>query len=67
MIKRRIKRLNNKYIVSCHIKINKGTKVFYVPLGCVRVPPVQYHWCILSWLRLLDAGFSTRWPRFIPR
>jgi hypothetical protein len=31
MIKRRIKLLSNKYIIACHIKINKGTKVFYVP------------------------------------
>jgi hypothetical protein len=30
MRKRRIKLLN-KYIIACHIKINKGTKVFYVP------------------------------------
>jgi hypothetical protein len=26
-----LKLLNNKYIIVCHIKINKGTKVFYVP------------------------------------
>jgi hypothetical protein len=31
MRKRRIKLLNNKYIIACHIKINKETKVFYVP------------------------------------
>jgi hypothetical protein len=31
MRKRRIKLLNNKYIIAYHIKINKGTKVFYVP------------------------------------
>jgi hypothetical protein len=29
MKKRKIKLLNNKYIIVCHIKINKGTKVFY--------------------------------------
>jgi hypothetical protein len=32
MRERRIKLLNNKYIIVCHIKINRGTKVFYVPL-----------------------------------
>jgi hypothetical protein len=31
MIKRRIKLLNNKYVIACRIKINKGAKVFYVP------------------------------------
>jgi hypothetical protein len=31
MRKMRIKLLNNKYIIACHIKISKGTKVFYVP------------------------------------
>jgi hypothetical protein len=31
MRKGRIKLLNNKYIIACHIKINEGTKVFYVP------------------------------------
>jgi hypothetical protein len=31
MRKRRIKLLNNKYIIAYHIKINKGTKIFYVP------------------------------------
>jgi hypothetical protein len=31
MRKMRIKLLNNKYITACPIKINKGTKVFYVP------------------------------------
>jgi hypothetical protein len=33
MRKRRIKLLNNKYvyIIACRIKINEGTKVFYVP------------------------------------
>jgi hypothetical protein len=32
MKKRRIKLLNNRYIIiACHIKVNKGTKVFYVP------------------------------------
>jgi hypothetical protein len=30
MRKRGLKLLNNKYIIACHIKINKGTKVFYV-------------------------------------
>jgi hypothetical protein len=49
MIKRRIKLLNNKYIIASHIKINKGTNVFYVPLRRLRVPPevrvplVEYH------------------------
>jgi hypothetical protein len=42
MRKRRINLLNNKYIITCHIEINKGTKVFYVPPG-VRVPLVEYH------------------------
>jgi hypothetical protein len=31
MRKRRIKLLNDKYIIACHIRINKGTKVFCVP------------------------------------
>jgi hypothetical protein len=31
MRKRKIKLFNNKYMMACHIKINKGTKVFYVP------------------------------------
>jgi hypothetical protein len=29
MGKRKVKVLNNKYIIVYHIKINKGTKVFY--------------------------------------
>jgi hypothetical protein len=29
MRKRRVKLLNKKYIIAYHIKINKGTKVFY--------------------------------------
>jgi hypothetical protein len=37
MRKKRIKLLNNKYIVACHTKINEETKVFYVH-------PVEYHW-----------------------
>jgi hypothetical protein len=31
MRKRRINLLNSKYIIACHITINKGTKVIYVP------------------------------------
>jgi hypothetical protein len=31
MRKRRIKLLNNKYIIACHIKINEGTKELYEP------------------------------------
>jgi hypothetical protein len=31
MRKKRIKLLNNKYIIDCQIKINKGTQVYYVP------------------------------------
>jgi hypothetical protein len=31
MRKTRIKLLNNKYIIACHIKINKETKVFTYP------------------------------------
>ena len=30
MRKRRINVLNNKYIIACHIKINKGTKENYI-------------------------------------
>jgi hypothetical protein len=47
MRKRRNKLLNNKYIIVCHIKINKEQRYFTYPLGCtpgVRVPPVEYHW-----------------------
>jgi hypothetical protein len=29
MRKGKIKVLNNKYIIACDIKINRGTKVFY--------------------------------------
>jgi hypothetical protein len=36
MRKGRINLLNNKYIIACHIELNKGTKVFFVP-------PVEYH------------------------
>jgi hypothetical protein len=48
MIKRRIKLLNNKYVIIVY------TRVYffkcYVPLRCLRVPPgirvlqVEYHW-----------------------
>ena len=33
MRKMRISALNSKYIIACHIKINKGTKVFYLLYG----------------------------------
>jgi hypothetical protein len=37
--KRKIKLLNNKYIIAYYIKINKETKVFYVPPKmCSRTP-----------------------------
>jgi hypothetical protein len=46
MRKRRIKLLNNKYIIAYHIQINKGTKAFYVrPKMSSRTPgciPLAY-------------------------
>jgi hypothetical protein len=43
MRKRRIKLLNNTYIIAYHININEGTKAFYIPPKCLRVPLVEYH------------------------
>jgi hypothetical protein len=44
MRKRRIKLLNNKYIIAYHIKLIKGQMYFTYPLRCLRVPLVEYHW-----------------------
>jgi hypothetical protein len=44
MRKRRIKLLNNKYIIVCRKKLIKEQRYFTYPLGCLRVPPVEYHW-----------------------
>jgi hypothetical protein len=49
MRKRRIKQLNNKYIIIIIYFLN-----FTYPLGCLRVPPgvlvpqVEYHWSSVS-------------------
>jgi hypothetical protein len=55
MRKRRFKLLNNKYIIACYIKINKGTKVFYVPPEMSSRTPggYMYPWLNTTALKLL--------------
>jgi hypothetical protein len=56
MRKRRIKLLNNKYIIAYYITFNKGTKVFYVPPKMSSRTPGGY---ACPWLNTISLLYWT--------